>query len=42
MAGSWRHEPGRIVTEPFERLSTQTRRALDDEAAHVAELFATD
>jgi hypothetical protein len=42
VAGSWRHVHGRIVTEPFERVSTQTRRALDDEAAHVAELFATD
>jgi hypothetical protein len=42
VAGSWRHERGRIVTEPFERLPKETRRAIDDEAAHVAELFATD
>ncbi|MCD6020979.1 MAG: hypothetical protein K0R20_689 [Actinomycetia bacterium] len=42
VAGSWRHEHGRIVTEPFERLSSQARGALDDEVAHVAELFATD
>ncbi|MGH2641933.1 MAG: winged helix DNA-binding domain-containing protein [Actinomycetota bacterium] len=42
VAGSWRHERGRIVTEPFERLSSRTRRALDDEAAHVAELFSAD
>jgi hypothetical protein len=27
------------VLEPFERLSKETRRALDDEAAHMAELF---
>jgi hypothetical protein len=39
VAGSWRHEKGRIVLEPFERLSKETRRALDDEAAHMAELF---
>jgi hypothetical protein len=42
VAGSWRHEGGRIVTEPFERLPTQARRALDHEAAHLAELFAAD
>jgi hypothetical protein len=42
VAGSWRHERGRIVTEPFEHLSTHTRRALDDEATHLAELFAAD
>jgi hypothetical protein len=42
VAGSWRHERGRIVTEPFERLTTETRRATDDEAAHLAELFAAD
>jgi hypothetical protein len=42
VAGSWRHEDGRIVTEPFEPLSGQARRALDDEGAHLAELFATD
>lgn len=41
VAGSWRHEHGRIVTEPFERVSAPTRRALEDEAAHIVELFAT-
>lgn len=41
VAGSWRHERGRIVTEPFERPSAQTRRALDDEAAFLADLFGT-
>jgi winged helix DNA-binding protein len=40
VAGSWRHEKGRIVLEPFERLSKETRRSLDDEAEHMAELFA--
>jgi hypothetical protein len=39
VAGSWRHEHGRIVLEPFERLSKEIRRALDDEAEHMAELF---
>jgi hypothetical protein len=41
VAGSWRHEDGRIAVEPFEALPKETRRALDDEAAHVAELFVT-
>jgi hypothetical protein len=39
VAGSWRHEKGGIVLEPFERLSKETRRALDDEAEHMADLF---
>lgn len=39
VAGSWRHEDGRIVLEPFERLTRETRRALDDEAAYMAEIF---
>ena len=40
VAGSWRHEKGRIVLEHFERLSKETRRSLDDEAEHMAHLFA--
>ncbi|MGH2681388.1 MAG: winged helix DNA-binding domain-containing protein [Actinomycetota bacterium] len=40
VAGGWRHEDGRIVLDPFDRLSKETRRALDDEAEHLAELFA--
>jgi hypothetical protein len=40
VAGSWRNEKGRIVLEPFERLSQATRRSLDDEAEDMAELFA--
>jgi Winged helix DNA-binding domain len=32
VAGTWRMERGRIVVEPFERLSRETKRALDDEA----------
>jgi hypothetical protein len=39
VAGGWRHEKGRIVLDPFERLPRETRRALDDEAEHIAELF---
>ena len=40
VAGGWRHENGRILLESFERLSRETRRALDEEAEHMAELFA--
>jgi hypothetical protein len=40
VAGSWRHERLRIMLEPFERLSKETRRLLNDEAEHMAELFA--
>jgi hypothetical protein len=32
VAGSWRFERGRIVTEPFERLAAAARRELADEA----------
>jgi hypothetical protein len=39
VVGSWGPEKGRIVLEPFGRLSKKTRRALDDEAEHMAELF---
>lgn len=41
VAGSWRHEGGRIVLDPFERLSRETSHALGEEAAHLAELFTT-
>jgi len=40
VAGSWRHDDGRIVLDPFERLSREDRRAVDDEAAFMAELYA--
>jgi hypothetical protein len=36
----WRHEKDKIVLEPFERLSKETRRALDEEGEHMRELFA--
>jgi hypothetical protein len=40
VVGSWRHERGRIVVEPFERLSKADRRALDDEAERLAAFHA--
>jgi hypothetical protein len=40
VAGSWRHEDGRITLDPFERLSPEDRRAVDDEAAFMAGLYA--
>ena len=36
VAGTWRHDGGRIVTEPFERLDAAARRELDDEAERLA------
>ena len=39
VAGSWRFDAGRIVVDPFGRLSAQTRRAVEEEAAYVEELF---
>jgi hypothetical protein len=32
VAGTWRHQDGRIELEPFEPLAPATRRALEDEA----------
>jgi hypothetical protein len=40
VVGSWRHERGRIVVEPFERLSKADRSALDDEAERLAAFHA--
>jgi hypothetical protein len=40
VAGIWRHEKGRIVVDPFERLDRGTRRELDREAERLAELYA--
>jgi hypothetical protein len=37
VAGTWREERGRIVTEPFERLTRAARREVDEEAARLAE-----
>jgi hypothetical protein len=40
VAGTWRHERGRIRLEPFGRLDAATRRALDREAEGLAALHA--
>ena len=39
VAGRWRHEGGRIVLDPFERLSRDDRRALNEEGEHLAGLY---
>jgi hypothetical protein len=38
-AGTWRHDDGRIVLEPWRRLDAADRRALEDEGERLAELF---
>jgi hypothetical protein len=40
VAGTWRHEKGRIEIKPFGRLDRGTRRQLDQEAERLAELHA--
>ncbi|MDP9297519.1 MAG: winged helix DNA-binding domain-containing protein [Actinomycetota bacterium] len=40
VAGSWRHEGGRVRLQPFERIPRETRRALDEEAGRLAEFLA--
>ena len=40
VAGTWRHEHGRITLEPFGRLGAATRRALDAEAERLAAFHA--
>jgi hypothetical protein len=40
VAGTWRPERGRIVTKPFERLSRETKRELDEEAERLAAFHA--
>jgi DNA glycosylase AlkZ-like len=36
VAGTWRHEDGRVRLEPFGRIPREVRRELDDEAARLA------
>jgi Winged helix DNA-binding domain len=36
VAGTWKHERGRVRTEPFERLSPAVQRELDDEAERLS------
>ncbi len=40
VAGAWRMERGRVVIEPFERLSRSVRRELADEAGQLEEFIA--
>jgi len=40
VAGTWRHDSGRIAIEPFGRLDAATRRALDAEGRRLAEFHA--
>jgi hypothetical protein len=40
VAGTWRHEGGRVKLEPFEGVPRKWRRALDDEAGRLAEFHA--
>lgn len=40
VAGTWRHERGRIHLEPFGRLTREARRQLDDEAEGLAAFHA--
>jgi hypothetical protein len=39
VAGVWRHDGDRIVLEPWRPLDAATRRALDDEAERLADLY---
>jgi hypothetical protein len=39
VAGRWRFDAGRVVVDPFARLSARTRRAVQEEASYVEELF---
>ena len=40
VAGTWRHEDGRVKLEPFEGVSRRLKRALDDEAERLAAFHA--
>lgn len=40
VAGTWRHERGRIELEPFQRLDRATKRELDEEADRLAAFHA--
>jgi DNA glycosylase AlkZ-like len=40
VAGTWKHERGRIRIEPFGRLAKAVRRELDEEAERLADLHA--
>jgi Winged helix DNA-binding domain len=40
VAGTWRHEQGRVQLEPFHRLDSGTRRELENEAERLAAFLA--
>lgn len=40
VAGTWRYEKGRVVTEPFRRLARKVSRELDEEAERLADFHA--
>ncbi len=40
VAGTWRHEDGRVRIEPFARLPRGSRAELRDEAERLADLHA--
>jgi len=40
VAGSWRHENGRVTIDPWEPLDAATRRELAQETERLAELHA--
>jgi hypothetical protein len=40
VAGTWRYEKGRVLTEPFHRLDAGTRREVDEESERLAVLHA--
>jgi hypothetical protein len=40
VAGTWRHEKGRIEIKPFGDMATKDRRDLDDEAERLAAFHA--
>jgi hypothetical protein len=40
VAGTWRHENGRVKLDPFERISRETRRDLNEEAEWLAAFHA--
>ena len=40
VAGTWKHDGGRVRWEPFERLDRATRREVEDEAARLAAFYA--
>ena len=40
VAGTWRHEDGRILLDPFHRLDAAARRALDEEGERLAAFHA--